>query len=90
METNNYPILLVFLSAYSRVAKLRSTRMCKCRSKQDAGCDRSLLCSSCYTTEDKQKSCPIMDDYSFPAPLAYTDRVLYNMTALNSLEDVEF
>jgi len=53
METNNHPILLVFLSAFSRVAKLRS-----------------LLCASCYTTEGKQKSCPIMDDYLFPAPLS--------------------
>jgi len=51
METNNHPILLVFLSTFSRVATLRS-----------------LLCASCYTTEGKQKSCPIMDDYLFPAP----------------------
>jgi len=52
MEANNHPTLLVFLSAFSRVAKLRSR-----------------LCASCYTTEGKQKSCPIMDDYLFPAPL---------------------
>jgi len=53
METNNHPILQVFLSAFSRVATLRS-----------------LLCAYCYSTEDKQKSCAISDDYLFPAPLS--------------------
>jgi len=61
METNNHPILLVFLSAFSRVEKLRS-----------------LLCASFYTAEDKQKPCPILDDYLFPAPLHYRRAWLVN------------
>ena len=44
--TNNPPILLAFLSLIKPSQSLRSTRMCKCRSKQDAGCDRSWLCAS--------------------------------------------
>ena len=59
--------------------------MCKCRLKQDAGCDRSLLCVSFYTTEDKQKPCPILDAYLFPAPLPYRSQTKMPLSPADSL-----
>ena len=38
---------------------------------------RSLLCAYCYTTEYKQKFCPILDNYLFPAPLIPLIKVFF-------------
>jgi prepilin-type N-terminal cleavage/methylation domain-containing protein len=39
--------------------QLRSTRMCKCRLKQDTGCDHSLLCVCCHALKTNKNLAPV-------------------------------